>query len=378
MQDGLFEGIAETGGVEIEIGGGFAFVAVAAEKFFVGRIVFEIAEAGDVDADGLVGAGEGFLVAEFGEIAAAAAAADVGGEVVAERAAGIGEAGGMLARAGVEEDARGFLRLGAEDYGAGGEFVRFFCDAVDVEEAAGAIGGGVHEDFVDHGVGDEFAFAGFERVGNGGEGGVEIGVRDATAFTGAAVMARAAAVDGLCEICGAGERDGATEFCFNAFAENYFLARERHGRLELAVGQVLEAFGHAGDADVFFDDVVVRSDVGVADGPVFAVAVVRGGFEILIAEAEADAAPDVGAAAGHAEAAHPVEGLVGGRGVGLVVIVDEPVLRVFVADVELPLDGVFFCDDGVRHVAVFELEGGFVLGEVFVGLRATGFDDGDV
>jgi len=141
---------------------------------------------------------------------------------------------------------------------------------------------------------------------------------------------------------------------------------------------VLEAFGHAGDADVFFDDVVVGGDVCVADGPVFAVAVVRGGFEILIAEAEADAAPDVGAAAGDAEAAHPVEGLVGGRGVRFVVIVDEPVLRVFVADVEFALDRVILFDDGIRHVAIFQFEGGFVLGEIFVGLRATGFDDGDV
>jgi hypothetical protein len=96
---------------------------------------------------------------------------------MAEGAAGVGEAGGMFARSGIEEDARGFLGLRAEDYGAGGEFVRFFCDAVDVEEAAGAIGGGVEEDFVDHRVGDEFALAGFERVGDGGEGGVEIGVR---------------------------------------------------------------------------------------------------------------------------------------------------------------------------------------------------------
>ncbi len=103
-----------------------------------------------------------------------------------------------------------------------------------------------------------------------------------------------------------------------------------------------------------------------------------GGFEIPIAEAEADAAPDVGAAAGHAEAAHPVEGLVGGSGVGLVVIVDEPVLGVFVADVELGLDRVIFCDDGIRHGAVLQLEGGLVLGEIFVGLGAASFDDGDV
>src|SRR5580698_1448451 len=109
---------------------------------------------------------------------------------------------------------------------------------------------------------------------------------------------------------------------------------------------MFEAFGHAGDADVFFDDVVVGGDVGVADGPVFAVAIVRGGFEVPVAEAEAYAAPDVGATAGYAETAHPVVGLVGGSGVGFVVIVDEPVLRVFVADVELPLNRMILFDDG--------------------------------
>lgn len=204
LQDGLFETVAEARGREIEIGGGFAFVAVATEEFFVGRIVFEIAEAGDVNADGLVGARGGFLVAELGEFAFAAAAANVGGEVVAECAAGIGEAVGMFARAGVEEDARRFLGLRAKDDGAGGELVGFFRDAIDVEEAASAIGGGVHQDFVDHRVGDEFALAGLKRIRNGGEGRIEIGMGDAAAFTGAAVVARAAAVDGLGEICGAG------------------------------------------------------------------------------------------------------------------------------------------------------------------------------
>ena len=124
-------------------------------------------------------------------------------------------------------------------------------------------------------------------------------------------------------------------FCFNAIAENLIPGSERHGRLELAVGQMLETFGHAGDSDVFFHHVVIGRDVAVADRPVFAIAIVGGGFEIPIAEAQGDAAPDVGAAAGHAETAHPVKRFIGGRGVGLVVIVDEPVLRVFVADVAI-------------------------------------------
>ena len=72
-----------------------------------------------------------------------------------------------------------------------------------------------------------------------------------------------------------------------------------------------------------------------------------------------------------------MEWFVGGRCVGLVVVIDEPILGVLVTDVEVHLDRVLFCDDGLRHVAVFQFERGFVLGEVFVGLRATCFDDGD-
>ena len=140
---------------------------------------------------------------------------------------------------------------------------------------------------------------------------------------------------------------------------------------------MFKTFGHAGDADVFFDDVVVGRDVGVADGPVFAVAILRRGFEIPIAEAEADAAPDVGAAAGHPHAAHPIEGLVGGRGVGLFEIVDEPVVSVFVANFKFGLDGAGFADDFFGQIAIFEFERGLVFGEVFVGLRAAGFEKGN-
>ncbi len=110
-------------------------------------------------------------------------------------------------------------------------------------------------------------------------------MRHAAAFAGAAKMAGAAAVDGLGQICRARGHDGAAEFFLDAIAEQSFLASERNGRLELAVGEMLEAFGAAGDADVLFDEIVVRLDIFVAERPVFSVAVERGGFEIPIAEA---------------------------------------------------------------------------------------------
>ena len=199
----------------------------------------------------------------------------------------------------------------------------------------------------------------------------------AAALAGATVVARAAAVKGPGEIGGARGHDGAAELFLDAISEERFLTGERNRRLKLAVGKILEALGAAGDADIFFDEIVVRLNIFVAEGPVFAVAVVRGGLEIPIAEAQADAAPDVGAAAGHPHAAHPIEGLVGGSGVGLFEIVDEPVVSVFVANFKFGLDGAGFADDFFGQIAIFEFERGLVFGEVFVGLRAAGFEKGN-
>ena len=58
-------------------------------------------------------------------------------------------------------------------------------------------------------------------------------------------------------------------------------------------------------------------------------------------------------------------------------VVDEPILRVLVADVELGLDGAGLAEDSFRAVAILQLEGGLVFGEVGVGLRAPRLDDGD-
>src|SRR6266403_3110730 len=297
---------------------------------------------------------------------------------MAEHAAGIGEAVRILRRGGIEQDAGRFLRLGAENDGAGVDFTSLAGVAVDVENAAGAVAARVHEDFVDHSIRNERAVSGVESGGDGGEGGVEIGVRHASALARSAVMAWAAAVDGLGKIGGARGHDGAAELFLEAIAEESFLTSERNGRLELAVREMLEAFGGAGDADVFFDEIVVRLDIFITKRPVFSVTIERGGFEIPIAEAQADAAPDVGSAAGHAQAAHPVKGLAGGRCIRLFQIVDEPVERIFVANAEFDLDRAGLADDFRRAVAVLELELGLVFGEILVGLRAAGFQQRDL
>ncbi len=203
-------------------------------------------------------------------------------------------------------------------------------------------------------------------------------MRHAAAFAGTAEVAGSATVERFGEIGAARGHYGAAELFLDPIAKKSFLTRERNRWLELAIGKMLQAFGSAGDADVFFDEIVVRFDVFVAQRPVFAVAVEGSGLEIPIAEAQADAAPDVGTAAGHAQAAHPVERLVGRRGVGLFEIVDEPIVSIFVANPKFDLNGSRLADKFGSFVAILELEFRLVFGEILVGLRAAGFEKSDL
>src|SRR2546427_7172558 len=81
-----------------------------------------------------------------------------------------------------------------------------------------------------------------------------------------------------------------------ALAQLHFTPVELRGTLELAVRQVRQVLLDAGDAEVEVDLVVVRLQVRVGDGPVFAVAVVGLGLEVVVGQAEGQAAPDVGLA----------------------------------------------------------------------------------
>src|SRR2546429_9895346 len=79
-----------------------------------------------------------------------------------------------------------------------------------------------------------------------------------------------------------------------ALAQLHLTPVELRGTLELAVRQVRQVLLDAGDAEVEVDLVVVRLQVRVGDGPVFAVAVVGLGLEVVVGQAEGQAAPDVG------------------------------------------------------------------------------------
>lgn len=256
-------------------------------------------------------------------------------------------------------------------------FMGLLCVAVNVEDPGRTIFCRVHQDFVGHCIGEEGAIAGAKCVGNCSERGVEIGVSHATAFAGAAKMAWAAAVNRAGEICGARRYRCSAEFRFDAFAEHRFLTSERHGRLKLAVGKVFETFFRTADANVFFDEVVIGRDVFVTERPIFIEAVVGSGFEIEIAEAKRDTSPNIGATAGHADAAHPKKWMILWRGIGLFEIVRKPIGSVLVANTKNGLDGAGLANCFQCHVAILQSEGGLVLREIGVGLRTACFEEGN-
>src|SRR5207245_7854101 len=98
---------------------------------------------------------------------------------------------------------------------------------------------------------------------------------------------------------------------------------------KLALQQLKYAIRDADNTNVFFHEVLVRLQILVTQRPVFSEAILGRSFKIEIAEAKADAPPDVRAATGDAHAAQPTEGLVRGCGVRLLQVVAEPIVVVF-------------------------------------------------
>ena len=115
-----------------------------------------VAEADDVDA---VRAGwapsSDRLLLEPGELAGRAARhPQVVHQVVAERAARVGEAAGVLRVSELSRMRDRLERLRAQHHGAAADLARLARHAVDVEQAGGAVGARVRQHLVDHRVGD--------------------------------------------------------------------------------------------------------------------------------------------------------------------------------------------------------------------------------
>src|SRR3989449_8754822 len=129
-----------------------------------------------------------------------------------------------------------------------------------------------------------------------------------------------------------------TLFPYTTLFRSHLLgAVQRHRGKELAVGQLGEAELRPGNADGLLQVVVPGRDVGVADRPVRAEAVLRVRLEVEVAPAVHLPAPHDGAPS-HLPAADPVERLAGIERVGIVAVVHEELAAVLVAGVAALLD----------------------------------------
>src|SRR5271154_3261371 len=135
-----------------------------------------------------------------------------------------------------------------------------------------------------------------------------------------------------------GHHTAVVEMLRNRFLHNALRAIHFHRRKKFPVRELREAFGLATYAGEFFDVVVPRRDVLIANRPIYGDTVAQVGFEIQIAPAITLAAPDDGFAANLA-AANPCERLSGIGGERIFEIVDEELAGILVAGiVTLALD----------------------------------------
>ena len=204
--------------------------------------------------------------------------------------------------------------------------------AIDIVDARGLRLILVHHQVAHHRVADQCEPARARCRGQRNGRAVEIrrGVASALAFV--AVVARRTT---LCGTVRFATRSGITRqpnlASITCFASR-LAAGKIHGRKELAVRHLLQAFTRAAHADEAFDFVVVGFELSIVKGPVLPVAVAPGRLELVVAVAIALARPAERLAA-DLPAANPHEGLVWREGVGILMVVDEELVAVFVAGV---------------------------------------------
>src|SRR5690242_4248772 len=150
--------------------------------------------------------------------------------------------------------------------------------------------------------------------------------------------------------------------------EIQFNAGQLHWWKELAVGELAQTFRLTADASEFFDVVIPGGYVGIANRPIDGDSIFQVGFKIEITPAIALPSPSDGLTA-HLAPANPGKMLAGIEGVGIILIVDKKLVRVFVACViALALDGLgAFAHETIIPVAMLEFPDGNVLDVVVLG-----------
>src|SRR5512133_669085 len=203
-------------------------------------------------------------------------------------------------------------------------------------------------------------------------------MRDAATLARTAVMTGQAAVVRLGENRGPANRHHAlaAERLENLRPRVFLDARHRHGRKELTVGKLTEAFVCAGDADESLDVRIPWRDVLVANGPIGAVTVLGVRLKIEIAPT-IDLASPRDRSATDLTSPEPLEWCVVGRRIRVLSVLHKKLMTDFVAGVAIALDGIITGQARtVAHTAEMHLPRLHVLDEVRCGVdRAARLED---
>ena len=226
---------------------------------------------------------------------------------------------------------------------------------------------GVHDDVACYGVRPERHPSGLRRCGKRRAGTAEVRTRCAASLTVSAIVTRRAPVVFLRQYCRAAYREAAVfPSFFNRPFQQPFAAGEFHSGQELPVRQSWVIFIIPAHADELFDAVVIGRKLGVSDGPVIAVPIVACGFQLVIRQPVALAAPH-NRAASDVAASNPVERFFVSRRVWVINVVNKELMAVLVARVTLRLHGLAFAEHRrvAELAAILHLVRPLVLCEVF-------------
>src|SRR4051812_38728211 len=102
--------------------------------------------------------------------------------------------------------------------------------------------------------------------------------------------------------------------------------------MKFAVRQLIKAFGHSRYADVLLNEVVIWSHILITERPILSIPVMGRGLEIQITEPITLPSPDIRAAPGYSQAAHPGERHALRHAVRFLEIIAEPLVVVLRGD----------------------------------------------
>ena len=171
---------------------------------------------------------------------------------------------------------------------------------------------------------------------------VERGMNVATtlAFAGSAAETTAAIFIVLQSVAGdacAVLRERPAHF-LQALLEREFRTVELGRTLKNAVGKIGEVFLYARNAEIQIHLVVIRSEIAVADRPVFAESIPTLGLEIVVGKPERQTSPDIGLAT---QATRPNPGVVR-AGEWIFTLIDHNILHIVgAADIAVKVLGLF-------------------------------------